>query len=679
VEEKMRRNINSKTCLIVWLILLTLQAAAATAAKIIYVDDDANGLNDGSSWLNAYKFLQDALMMARDGDELRVAQGVYKPDEFVLSDRPNLGRAETFQLKNGVVIRGGYAGLGQPDPNARNFELYKTILSGDLYGDDDENFINNRENGYHVVTSNYTDATVVLDGFIIIGGNAGVYPGDTAGAGMYNKSGNPTVKNCIFTNNRAGYGGGMCNDANSCPMIINCIFIGNASDFGGGICNQGNSCPLLYNCTFYQNSAYHSGGGMYNEHSSPLLTNCAFEQNLTPGAGAGMCNVWSSPILTECAFVENNANLSIYQTGSGGGMSNFGSKPTLNRCTFTRNSAVRGGGITNDGDSNPVIINCDFEGNSSYYSGGGVYNSSGNNPFSPIFIQCTFRGNRAGKGNRTGKGGVGGGMFNGYFSAPQVNNCTFSENSAKQGGAMCNISFVTTALDNCIFIGNSASADGGGLYTCGGTTSLINCTFAGNLAANGNSIACGYAPYIPPGPPPRKLYCSPSTIEATNCIFWEQIECIGQHYGSIINIRYSTIQGEWPGEGNINADPCFAEPGYWDPNGTPADVNDDFWVNGDYHLKSQAGRWDANEGRWTKDEVTSLCIDAGDPASPIGLEPFPNGGVINMGAYGGTIEASKSYFGEPVCETIVAGDINGDCVVNFKDFALMAFHWLEEH
>ena len=65
--------------------------------------------------------------------------------------------------------------------------------------------------------------------------------------------------------------------------------------------------------------------------------------------------------------------------------------------------------------------------------------------------------------------------------------------------------------------------------------------------------------------------------------------------------------------------------------------------------------------------------------APIGLEPFPNGGRINMGAFGGTIEASKSYFGRPVCETIVAGDINGDCIVNFKDFRLMALHWLEDN
>jgi hypothetical protein len=129
--------------------------------------------------------------------------------------------------------------------------------------------------------------------------------------------------------------------------------------------------------------------------------------------------------------------------------------------------------------------------------------------------------------------------------------------------------------------------------------------------------------------------------------------------------------------GNIDADPCFAQAGYWDPNGTAEDANDNFWVDGDYHLKSQAGRWSPPVAEWVIDDVTSPCIDAGEPMTPIGLEPFPNGGIINMGAYGGTAEASKSYFGEPLCETIVAGDVNGDCKVNFLDFRLMALHWLE--
>jgi hypothetical protein len=72
-------------------------------------------------------------------------------------------------------------------------------------------------------------------------------------------------------------------------------------------------------------------------------------------------------------------------------------------------------------------------------------------------------------------------------------------------------------------------------------------------------------------------------------------------------------------------------------------------------------------------------LDAGDPNSPIGHEPFPNGGRINMGAYGGTAEASKSYFDEPPCEAIVAGDLNGDCKVDFEDLTILAFRWLTEN
>lgn len=141
-----------------------------------------------------------------------------------------------------------------------------------------------------------------------------------------------------------------------------------------------------------------------------------------------------------------------------------------------------------------------------------------------------------------------------------------------------------------------------------------------------------------------------------------------------LNISYCNVEREsysvmgdgtinW-GPGNFDADPCFADEGSRQ-------------AAGDYHLKSQAGRWDANDVGWTTDEVTSPCIDAGDPAAPIDYEPFPNGGIVNMGAYGGTAEASKSYFGKPPCAHITAGDVNGDCIVDFKDVSLILSHWLE--
>jgi hypothetical protein len=190
-----------------------------------------------------------------------------------------------------------------------------------------------------------------------------------------------------------------------------------------------------------------------------------------------------------------------------------------------------------------------------------------------------------------------------------------------------------------------------------------------------------------------------SSAIVCNSIFWENHAPQGpeialpQKYDgthpSTISVSYSDVKGGqagilqdsncfvvW-GPGNMDVDPCVVDPGHWDPNGTPNDSNDDFFVEGDYHLKSQAGHWDSTTASWIPDDVTSPCIDAGDPNSPIGEEPFPNGGRINMGAYGGTSEASKSYFGEPICEVIVAGDINGDCRVDVQDLAVLAFHWLE--
>jgi hypothetical protein len=161
-----------------------------------------------------------------------------------------------------------------------------------------------------------------------------------------------------------------------------------------------------------------------------------------------------------------------------------------------------------------------------------------------------------------------------------------------------------------------------------------------------------------------------------NCIFWDNSPSAIDGQEQDIFIRYSNVQGGWPGEGNIEVDPCFISPGYWYMKGTPEDTTDDFWVDGDYHLQSQAGHWDQQSQTWIQDGATSPCIDAGDPNSPIGAKPFPNGGRVNMGAYGAGDKASKSYFGKPVCETIIAGDINGDCVVDFDDLMIIISHWM---
>jgi hypothetical protein len=328
--------------------------------------------------------------------------------------------------------------------------------------------------------------------------------------------------------------------------------------------------------------------------------------------------------------------------------------------------------------------------------GGAIYcNESG-----PIIRNCLIKENHASM--------AGGGVFS-WRSGPALRNCIFSGNSAYIGGGVCSSGGV---INNCVFSGNKA-IQGGGVF-CHSSDAI-------GPAANGQDGASGENEILPLGSSDGRfsqtiinstfignkasskgmgVFCSGFTALISNCIVWgygvlegDEIPLVFVSCDSSLSVRHSDVQGgqasngcgcderchlDW-GPGNMDADSCFAKAGYWDPNGTPNDADDDFWVEGDYHLKSQAGRWEPLIASWIKDDVTSPCIDAGNPSSPIGLEPFPNGGIINMGAYGGTAEASKSYFGKPVCETIVAGDINGDCKVDFKDFALMAYHWLEDN
>jgi len=305
----------------------------------------------------------------------------------------------------------------------------------------------------------------------------------------------------------------------------------------------------------------------------------------------------------------------------------------------------RGGGICCR--SNPTIANCIISDNSGEY-GGGMY---GGSIGVTIIDNCTFSRNVASHGG----GGI---LLEGDY--PTLTKCTFIENSANLGGGLYGSGNPLLTLTNCIFSNNSATHSGGGIYQNVGYPLLANCVFYKNSASNGGGM---YA-----------FDCSPVL---TNCIVFENSPNQLHALDGGLLVKYSDVQGGWPGEGNIDVDPNITRLGYWDNNGTPDDPEDDFLVEGDYHLKSQAGRYDPNTKTWVKDDITSPCIDAGDPLSPIMYEPFPNGGRINMGAYGGTAEASKSYFGEPPCQTIVAGDINGDCEVNFKDFAIMGLHWLD--
>lgn len=591
-------------------LLLLVVARTAAASGTIYVDADAPGANNGLSWENAYVFLQDALADANSAEkpvEIRVAQGTYTPDQGFQQTLGN--KSAFFQLINEVAIKGGFAGFSELYPNARDIEAYETILSGDLNGDnidinDPGNLYsvpNRYDNSSHVVKGSNTDQTAVLDGVTITGGYITVIAyrlggGPSGGAGMFISSGSPTLNNCKFIDNVTG-------------------------NSGGGLLIYNDSNPTLSNCKFMRNYAG-SGGGIFSSTSSPTLINCIFSDNFTTSSGAGMLNFGGNPILTNCTFRRN----SIFQGYSdsntvGGGMYNRNGNPVLTNCTFTENSASFAAGGMYNKDCKTVLNNCEFVMNTAPSYDGAISNNGGQ----LVAKGCIFRKNYPGA------------VSDGNSNGPTFTECIFSGNSSLHyGGAAC-VEMAT--FNHCIFTGNKSLGD----YSSAGavygfvTLAFNNCTFSNNWVDSGQAINCDGVTYV------------------NNCIFWEPKDQLSMHEHSIVLmfVDYSDIQGgwTWPGKGIIDADPCFVDPGYWanadDPNVT-AEPNDPnaVWFDGDYHLKSQDGRWDPITESWVFDDVTSPCIDTGDPNSPVTFEPFPNGGIINMGAYGGTAEASMSSLTE---------------------------------
>jgi predicted outer membrane repeat protein len=186
---------------------------------------------------------------------------------------------------------------------------------------------------------------------------------------------------------------------------------------------------------------------------------------------------------------------------------------------------------------------------------------------------------------------------------------TIISGNGERGGGICFTDNSSPTIRNCKLTNNTAAFYGGAIAVENGSPTIMNCTFSSNSAAFvGGCVSC----------------TSGSPI-LTNCILWG--DAPGEIYiiGGTPTVTYSDIQGGFTGEGNIDADPLFAD----------AD-------NGDYHLKSEMGRWDPNNQNWVEEDVTSPCIDAGDPNSDWSSETWPHGGRINMGAYGGTREASMS-------------------------------------
>jgi probable HAF family extracellular repeat protein len=356
---------------------------------------------------------------------------------------------------------------------------------------------------------------------------------------------------------------------------------------------------------------FHSGEGTYS-----ILEGFTIKNGYAYDGGGVYCNS-ASPTITNCNFIDCSAE------NWGGGVQCWNSSATIEYCSFTGNSAEKWGGGVQCWNSSATIKYCSFTGNSAF-EGGAITTRS--NYFGAVYIttihHCHIYGNIA--------SGSGGGINSDCFSTPIISNCLITGNYAGTYG-------------------------GGGISIFQSNPLIINCTIVDNTTGNeGGGILHWYG------------YENGSTLE--NCIIRDNDPFLGQitlkHYSPEMTINYCDIEGglagilvseatlNW-GAGNIDVDPCFAD----------ADAND-------FHLQSSAGRWDPNSESWITDANTSACIDSGNPGCPPVNESLPNGSRINMGAFGGTYQASMSPH-----NWALLGDLNNDGTVDFADFAGQVEDW----
>ena len=151
------------------MIVIFASAPGVRAASVFYVKPSPSGSGDCSTWANACS-LQTALTQAAPDDEIWVAAGVHYP---------GTAREDSYNLKNGVVVYGGFAGT-ETLLSQRDWLANLTVLSGDIDQNDskDANGIVAEiggltgNNAYHVVTGIGVTSTAVLDGFVINAGMA---------------------------------------------------------------------------------------------------------------------------------------------------------------------------------------------------------------------------------------------------------------------------------------------------------------------------------------------------------------------------------------------------------------------------------------------------------------------------------------------------------------------------
>ncbi|MBU0677133.1 MAG: hypothetical protein KJ626_03375 [Verrucomicrobia bacterium] len=324
-----------------------------------YVDHAASGLNNGSSWANAYTNLQQALAFANGGDQVWVAQGTYYPDEgpFQVNDDVD----STFLINEDIEVYGGFDNL---DTQLSDRDIFSnpTILSGDLGQDDADtngdgipNSVSgiSGPNAIAAVTLGSAALTAVLDSFYVAGCEGG--PG--SGIRCFS-AGSPLIETCQIRVNKSSSGGAGLHIEGGSPVVRDCQFQQSENDIGGILFATNANLTLLDTRIYTSSSGTGSGGlRVFATGKSVILSNCLFQGNSTVTDGGGARIQGGHVRAVNTSFRGNQAN-------NGGGISLMNATSMFVNCLFTGNKAgLQGGAVQHVSGATSTVINCTFADN----------------------------------------------------------------------------------------------------------------------------------------------------------------------------------------------------------------------------------------------------------------------------------------------------------------------------
>ncbi len=236
------------------------------------------GTGNGYSWETASGNLQSMIDEAGSGWNIYVAAGTYQR---------NAG--QSFSMKSGVKIYGGFPATGNPGMENRKPALYPSVLQG---------------NGNRVLLNNNVDTAARLDGFTLQGGTL---TGGENGAGICNNYSSPKIVGCIIRNNTVSNWGGGIYCQGGYATFTNCLVYGNTASGGGGAFNH-NDQTSYTNCTFTANNSNVNGGAVHlHESGSVTFSNSISWANNAAAEGDEFYTTGSSTVVLYSSISANQA------------------------------------------------------------------------------------------------------------------------------------------------------------------------------------------------------------------------------------------------------------------------------------------------------------------------------------------------------------------------------------